>query len=143
MKRLVLSAAAALAFAVPANAQDSSYQPGVYWDVGMIDVEDGKGEAYADWLATEWKRNQEFAKSKRWIKDYFVLGNGYNRPGEPDLYLVTVFERMPDAAEELRRQREYETWAKKNARQLDVEQGSRGTMRKVLGGMLLRELKLK
>ena len=92
MKRLVLSAAAALAFAVPANAQDSSYQPGVYWDVGMIDVEDGKGEAYADWLATEWKRNQEFAKSKRWIKDYFVLGNGYNRPGEPDLYLVTVFD---------------------------------------------------
>lgn len=143
MKTFVLAAAAALAFAVPANAQESSYQPGVYWDVGMIDVEDGKGEAYADWLASEWKRNQEFAKSKRWIKDYFVLSNGYNRPGEPDLYLVTVFERMPDAAEDLRRQREYETWSKKNARQLDVEQGSRGTMRKVMGGMLLRELKLK
>ena len=143
MKKLVLSAIAALAIAVPANAQESSYQPGVYWDVGMIDIEDGKGEAYADWLATEWKRNQEFAKSKRWIKDYFVLGNAYNRPGEPDIYLVTVFERMPDAAEDLRRQREYEAWSKKNVRQLDVEQGSRGTMRKVLGGMLLRELKLK
>lgn len=144
MKRIILAAAAAaFAFAAPAAAQESSYEPGLYWDIGMIDVEDGKGEAYADWLASEWKRNQEFAKSKRWIRDYFVLGNQYPREGEPDLYLVTVTDRLPDAAEDRKRQREYESWAKKNVRQLDVEQGARGSMRKVLGAMLLREYKLK
>jgi hypothetical protein len=144
MKRYLFAAtAAAFAFAASAAAQESSYEPGLYWDIGMIDIEDGKGEAYADWLATEWKRNQEFAKSKRWIRDYFVLGNQYPREGEPDLYLVTVTERLPDAAEDRKRQREYEAWAKKNVRQLDVEQGARGSMRKVLGAMLLREYKLK
>lgn len=144
MKKCLFAAAAAtLAFAAPAVAQESSYEPGVYWDIGMIDVEDGKGEAYADWLASEWKRNQEFAKSKRWIRDYFVLANQYPREGEPDLYLVTVTDRLPDAAEDRKRQREYEAWAKKNVRQLDVEQGARGSMRKVLGAMLLREYKLK
>jgi hypothetical protein len=144
MKRYLLAAVAvAFAFAAPAPAQESSYEPGLYWDIGMIDVEDGRGEAYADWLASEWKRNQEFAKSKRWIRDYFVLGNQYPREGEPDLYLVTVTERLPDAAEDRKRQREYEAWAKKNVRQLDVEQGARGSMRKVLGAILLREYKLK
>jgi hypothetical protein len=45
MKRYLLAAAAAtLAFAAPAAAQESSFEPGVYWDVGMIDIEDGKGE---------------------------------------------------------------------------------------------------
>jgi hypothetical protein len=146
MRKLSLAAAAAaaaFAFAAPAAAQQSSYEPGQYWDVGMIDLEDGQNEAYADWLAKEWKRNQEFAKSKRWIRNYFVLANQYPREGEPDLYLVTVIDQLPDAAEDLKRQRDYEAWAKKNVRQLDVEQGARGSMRKVLGAMLLREMKLK
>jgi hypothetical protein len=146
MRKAILGAVAAaltMTFGAPAAAQESSFEPGVYWDVGMIDIEDGKGEAYADWLASEWKRNQEFAKSKRWIRDYFVLANQYPREGEPDLYLVTVTDRLPDAAEDRKRQRDYEAWAKKNVRQLDVEQGARGSMRKVLGAMLLREMKLK
>jgi hypothetical protein len=144
MKSIMIAAAcAAAAWAAPAAAQESSYTPGVYWDVGMIDVDDGKNEAYADYLASDWKREQEYAKSKKWIRDYFVLANPYSRPGEPDLYLVSVIERLPDAAEDLKRQRDYEAWAKKNSRQLDVETGQRGTMRKIMGAMLLREMKLK
>ena len=144
MKNILIAAAcAAVAWAAPAAAQESSYTPGTYWDVGMIDVEDGKAESYIDFVATEWKRNQEYAKSRKWIRDYFVLANTYPRHGEPDLYLITVFDKLPDAAEDLKRQREYEAWAKKNVRQLDVEAGQRGTMRKLMGAMLLRELKLK
>jgi hypothetical protein len=144
MKTMLIAAAcAAAAWAAPATAQESSYTPGTYWDVGMIDVEDGKAESYIDFIASEWKRNQEYAKSQKWIRDYFVLANAYPRHGEPDLYLITVFDKLPDAAEDLKRQREYEAWAKKNARQLDVETGQRGTMRKIMGAMLLRELKLK
>jgi hypothetical protein len=144
MKRIMIAAAcAAAAWAAPAAAQESSYTPGTYWDVGMIDVEDGKAESYLDYVASEWKRNQEYAKSRKWIRDYFVLANTYPRAGEPDLYLITVFDTLPDAAEDLKRQREYEAWVKKNTRQLDVETGQRGTMRKILGAMLLREMKLK
>ena len=148
MTRTRLCATAAVAFAcvalaAPAAAQESSFTPGVYWDVGMIDVDDGRGEAYADWLAAEWKRDQEYAKSQGWIRDYFVMSNPYSRAGEPDLYLVSVIESLPDGAEDVKRSRAYEAWSKKNVRQLATEQAGRGNMRKVMGSMLLRELKLK
>lgn len=138
---------AALVFAMlcaaPAAAQESSYTPDAYWEVAMIDVEDGQGENYADYLAREWKANQEFAKSKGYIKDYHVVANTNNREDEPDLYLITIFDKIYDTPEQLRQQKEYEAHVKKNARVLDTEFGARGKMRRVTGSMLLRELKLK
>ncbi|RJF93967.1 hypothetical protein [Sphingomonas cavernae] len=138
---------AALAFAVlcvaPVAAQESSYTPDVYWEVAMIDVEDGQGENYADYLAREWKATQEFAKSKGYIQDYHVLANNNNREDEPDLYLITVFKKIYDTPEQLRQQKEFEAHMKKDARVLDSEFGARGKMRRVTGSMLLRELKLK
>ena len=145
MKRtsLCAAAAAALAFAVPAAAQELSYTPGTYWEISMIDVEDGKEEDYADFLADQWRASQQFAKSKGYIKDYHVLANSNRRDGEPDLYLITEFERMYDTAEELRQQKEYEAFMKRDTRALARESGQRGTMRKLTGSMLLRELNLR
>lgn len=130
-------------FAAPAAAQESSYVPDVYWEVAMIDVEDGQGENYADYLAREWKKTQEFAKSKGYIQDYHVLANPNNREDEPDIYLITVFKTIYDTPEQLRQQKEFEAYMKKDARVLDTEFGARGKMRRVTGSMLLRELKLK
>lgn len=130
-------------WAMPVTAQESSYTPDAYWEVAMIDVEDGQAENYADYLAREWKANQEFAKSKGYIQDYHVLANTNNREGEPDLYLITIFKKVYDTPEQLRQQKEFEAHMKKDARVLDTEFGTRGKMRRVTGSMLLRELKLK
>ena len=145
MKKAALYAAVAagIAFAMPAGAQDVSYTPGTYWEISMIDIEDGKEEDYADFLAAQWRRSQEFAKSKGYIKDYHVLANNNRREGEPDLYLVTEFEKFYDSAEELRQQKEYEQFMQRTQRQLTAESGARGTMRTLKGSMLLRELNLK
>ena len=135
--------AAASTFTAPAKAQESSYTPGTYWEVSMVDVEDGQDENYLDFLADQWKRSQEFAKSKGYIRGYHVLSNINARSGEPDLYLVVEFDRMYDTKEQLRQQKEYEAFMKRDVRQLTRESGERGTMRKLSGSMLLRVLNLR
>ena len=81
-----------------AMADEWPLVPGNFWDVTGVKVKDGGGLAYAKFLAAEWRENQEFAKSKGWIKGYMIFANSYARPGEPDMYLVTITEDIPSAA---------------------------------------------
>lgn len=138
-----LALAASLAFANPASAQESSFSPGDYWDISAIDVLDGQFDNYMDYLAGTWKRNQEFAKSKGYIKSYKVVANIYPRAGEPDIYLIVVYDKVPDAAEQMRQQKEFEAFMKADSRALGKQYADRGTMRKSLDQMQLQEVVLK
>lgn len=145
MRNVVFAAflAAPLAFATPATAQNSPFTPGEYEDVAMIDVLDGGGFEYANYLANTWRKNQEFAKSKGWITGYHVYENVYPRPGEPDLYLVVRFASVPDAAEEERRNQAYRDFMKQTDLQMSAASGDRLKIRTVMGSSLLREMKFK
>lgn len=139
----MLAAPFAIALSAPAAAQNYPFTPGDYEEVAMIEVSDGGGLAYANYLATTWKKNQEFAKSKGWITGYQVLSNINNRPGEPDLYLVVSFSSMPDAAEDERRTQAYRDFMKQSDAEADAASGDRAKFRTVLGSFLLRQLKFK
>ena len=147
MKKTMLAAMLAVPFAValsaPAMAQNYPMTSGDYEEVGMIDVSDGGGYEYATFLATTWKKNQEFAKSKGWIKGYQVLANVHPRPGEPDLYLVTTFSSLPDAAEEEKRNEAYRDFMKQSDAQMDAASGDRTKFRTVMGSFMLRQLNFK
>ncbi len=140
MKMLLISAAALglCAMSTPTVAQEVPLIPGDYWEIAEIDVLDGQFSAYADYLAGRWRANQEFAKSKGWIKDYHVFSSVNARADEPDLYLVTVFERQPTAAEQMAREKEFDAFMQTNTRKEDAAYGARGTMRKVGGSMLIQ-----
>lgn len=145
-KILCTAAMAALALgvsAIPAQAQNAPADPGLYVDIGWIDIADGGDIQYLNYLATEWRKNQEFAKSKGWIVDYAVFANVNPRPGEPDLYLSTTFASMPDAAESLRRQDAWREHMKKSDAQMSAESGDRSKFRTVMGSMLLQQVILK
>ena len=133
----------AVAAATPATAQNSPFMPGDYEEVSMIEVSDGGGLEYANYLATTWKKNQEFAKSKGWISGYSVLENVHSRPGEPDLYLVTSFNSMPDAVEDEKRSAAYREYMKVSDADMQAASGDRAKFRTVLGSFLLRQLKFK
>jgi hypothetical protein len=137
---LAIAGAASLFLALPATAQEVPLVPGDYWEVAEIDVNDGQGAAYADYLAARWRQNQEFAKSKGWIKDYMVFSVVNRRADEPDLFLVTVYDRAPNAAEQIAREKEFDAFMKTNARQEGAAFASRGSIRKVGGEMLLQRL---
>ena len=90
-----------------AVAEEWPLVSGDYWEVTGIDLADGGAYKYSKWLAEEWRKNLEFAKSKGWIKDYMILSNVYGRSDEPDLYLIRVRESIVSAAEGEKRQKEY------------------------------------
>lgn len=142
MKKIVLALAfsAASMMATSAFAEEWPLAGGDYWDVTGIDIHDGGDYKYAKWLATEWKKNAEFAKSKGWIKDYMILSNQYPRAGEPDLYIIRVMESLVSAAEGEKRSKEYQEWNKKTMEQMDSESGNRAEYREVMSSSLLMEL---
>jgi hypothetical protein len=138
MKQILIGVAALAFAAIPASAQEVPLIPGDYWECAEIDVLDGQFSNYADYLAGRWRAEREFDKSKGWIKDYMIFSTINARADEPDLYLCTVFERPPTAAERMAREKEFDAFMQTNARKEDGAFAARGTMRKVGGSQLLQ-----
>ena len=145
MTGLLAAALFSASVAVPTRAWagDWPLTSGDYWQVTGIHLKPGGAFAYAKFLASEWKAEQEFAKSKGWIKGFMILGNVNKRKDESDLYLVTVFDRMPSGPENEKRSDEYLAWKKKSDEQLVKESGNRAEFREIGGDELLQELKFK
>ena len=141
MRKVALAAlgAATIAFTVPAVSQELPVRSGDYWDVASISVDDGHFPDYVDFLAGEFRKRNEFSKSKGWIKDYKILANVNPRDGEPDLYLVTVFDHMTTPAEDIQREKEMNTFMAQTTRQGAAGSAHRATYRKLRGDMLLQE----
>jgi hypothetical protein len=132
--------AVSMMFAVGASADEYPFTGGDYWEIAGIHVKDGGGLKYAEWLASEWRADQEYAKSKGWIKGYKVIGNVYPRAGEPDLYLVTITDSIVSGPEGEKRSAEYMAWKKKSMAQMASESGNRADYREVTSSSLLQEM---
>ena len=142
MHKLMLAAlgAAAIAFAGPAAAQDSPLKNGNFWNVAEITIDDGHFIDYADHLAGLYRKSQDFAKSKGWIKDSIILANINKRANEPDLYLVTISDHITTPAQDEAREKEMNAFLATTARDQDKQSGVRAKFRKLGGNMLLQEL---
>lgn len=116
---------------------------GDYVEIGGIQIDDGHSVDYLNHVAGLWKKGQDFAKSQGWITSYEVMSNVYGRKGEPDIYLITRFSRLADAAEEQKRDEAYRAYMQRTVSQLETESGDRAKYRKQAGSMLLRELRFK
>ena len=132
--------ASAMLVAAPSMADEWPLVPGDYWNVTGIHLKDGGGYKYAQFLAGEWHKNMEFAKSKGWIKSYMILSNVNPRKGEPDLYLITSFADLPNAAVSEARNKEWAEFQKKSIEQMQSESGNRADYRTVGSDELLQEL---
>ena len=124
-------------------AEEWPFKPGDYWEVTGIDVADGGSWKYSNWLASEWRKDLEFAKSKGWIKDYMVIANVHARADEPDLYLIRVMEYLPSAEESQKRQKAYMEWQEKSIEKMVSESGNRAEYRTVMSDILLRKLEFR
>ena len=139
---LVLSASSMM-MASGAIAQEWPFVGGDYWEVTGIDIQDGGSLKYSNWLANEWRKDLEFAKSKGWLKSYMVLANVHGRSDEPDLYLVRVRESIVSGPEGEKRQKEYMDWQSKSLEQMQGESGNRATYREVMSTSLLQVLEFR
>lgn len=137
---ILLFALSSLSMVSSAVAQEWPLVGGDYWEVTGIDIHDGGSYKYASWLASEWRKNLEFSKSKGWIKDYMILANVHGRADEADLYLVRVMESVPSGAEGEKRQKEYQEWQTKSITEMQAESGNRAEYREVMSSSLLQHL---
>ena len=132
--------AVTLTFAVPAAAQDYPLKGADYWTVAEITIDDGHFGDYADHLAGAYRKTNDFARSKGWIKSYHILSNVNKRGSEPDLYLVTISDRLPSPAEDVTREAEMNAFLATSARQQDAQSGARAKFRHLGGSQLLQEM---
>jgi hypothetical protein len=141
MRKTMIAAlgAATMLFAFPATAQEIPLVNGNFWNVAEITIDDGHFATYADHLAGQYRKSMEFQKAKGWIKDYHILANSNKRAGEPDLYLVSVFDHVTTPAEDVAREKEINAYMAQNSRQADTQSGDRSKYRKLGGTMLLQE----
>jgi len=142
MRKMMIGAlcAATMICAVPAVAQELPIKTADFWDVAAISVDDGHFSDYTDYLAGQYRKNMEFQKSKGWIKGYYILSNANKRQGEPDLYLVTVFDHVTTPAEDLQREKEANAFLAQTTRQSIAGSGQRATYRHLGSDMLLQEM---
>ena len=147
MKNMMMATAVMIAspvmLATPAVADEFPLVAGDYTTMTGIYLEDGGTTAYATYLASEWKKNQDFAKSKGWISDYKIYFNVDSRDGEPTMYLTQTFPSWPSGAEIEKRSKEWEAFDKRTNAQLDAASGNRAKFRKVTGSMTLQEAKIR
>lgn len=146
VKQMVLAVVGALALAVslPATAQDENpWKAGNYWNVSGIHVKDGGGLKYAQYLATEWVKTQEYAKAQGWISDFMVLSNTHPREGEPNLYLVTISPSLASSDEADKRGKMMREFNKTTIAQMNAQSAGRTEIREVGGQMQLRQLVLR
>jgi hypothetical protein len=142
MRKMILAAlgAATMFTSIPAAAQDLPLVGGDYWDVTAVKIDDGHFGDYADFLASQYRKNMEFQKSKGWIKGYYILSNVNKRAGEPDLYLVTIFDHVTTPAEDIQREKEANAFLAQTTRQGMAQSGQRATYRHIGSDMLLQEM---
>lgn len=140
---LAMLASATLTLGGAASAQSSSYTPGTVWTFSHIKVEPGQFENYMDFLASTWKKSNEFGKKEGFVVSYHVFSVNNPREGEPDLILAVEARDYMSTADQLAMQKKFEAFMAMDQRKMEQAGGERKLMRKLAGGMELQELKLK
>lgn len=84
-----------LALSVVVFAQvNRPYRNGSVWNIGFIRVKPGMDTAYMNYLASEWKRNQEALKKEGLILSYKVLTTEAHGAGDFNVMLLTEYKDL-------------------------------------------------
>jgi len=126
-----------------AKAQDSAYTYGTVWEFSFIKAEPGQFENYMDWLAANWKKEQEVVKKDGWVVSYHVFAVNNARDNEPDLVLGVEFKDYAPTAKRLEIQKKIEAAFQQDAHKMESASGDRVKLRKLMGSMETQELNLK
>jgi hypothetical protein len=124
-----------------ANAQN--FDNGPVWDLGQIQTKDGHFDDYMKWLSTQWKAQEEALKKAGIIVDYKVYIVQNQRQGEPDIILAQEYKNMAAFDTPVSQQYAMQAKISGSVAKANQQQAARGTIRTVMGDMLIREAVLK
>lgn len=132
-------AATSLLSAVPLAAQEIPLKAGDFWSVTDIKINDGHTADYADYLAGTWRKSMDWQVSKGYIKGYKMLTNVNPRSGEPDMFLVTIYDHVPSATEADAQTKAVNAYLATTDRSMEAASGERAKYRQRMGSSLLQE----
>ena len=90
-----LLAAVLLTLSVVALAQvNRPYRNGSVWNVAFIRMKPGMETAYLNYIATDWKRNQDASKKEGLILSYKVLTTEAHGGGDFNIMLMTEYKDL-------------------------------------------------
>lgn len=89
-----LAAVALIVSAVTIGQVRRPYQDGTVWNVSYIRVKPGMDTAYRNYLATEWKRQQDALKKEGLILSYKVIASEPHNPADFNLMLMTEYKNL-------------------------------------------------
>ena len=118
------------------------YRNGTVWDIGFISVKPGMDAAYLNYIATDWKREQEALKKDGQIISYKVLQTEGHSPTDFNLMLMTEYKDLATReANEAKADQLLQTVIGNDEKQM---QGYRDRLqiREVLANRLAREIVL-
>jgi hypothetical protein len=70
------------------------YRDGSVWSIGFIRVKAGMDTAYLNYLASDWKKEQEAMKAEGLILSYKVISVEAHTPAEWNLMLMTEYKSL-------------------------------------------------
>ncbi len=70
------------------------FHDGPVWTLTFVHTKPGLGLKYMEYLATEWKKEQDALKKAGLILDYKVIGAESHSPNDWDLMLMTEFKDL-------------------------------------------------
>jgi hypothetical protein len=116
------------------------YQNGSVWNIAFIRIKPGMDTAYMNYVASQWKAEQEAQKKDGNILSYRVLSVEAHTPGEWNLMLMTEYKSL--AAMEASEDKAEAVAQKVVGNDEKQMQGykERAEIREVMGARLAREI---
>ena len=140
---LLFSVSLAMSVSIGSQKEDRPYTEGAVTDVAYVRTKPGKFDDYMNWLATVWKQENEEAKKAGIVIGYKVSTCEPRTPTDPDIILEITYPNMAafDGLTE-----KYDAIAEKiegSVKKSNENDISRGSLRDVIGSVLVREMVLK
>jgi hypothetical protein len=73
------------------------FHPGSVWEIQFIRVKPGMDNAYKNWLASDWKKEQEAFKASGLILGYKILETEAHGPNDYNMMLMTEVKDLATA----------------------------------------------
>ena len=123
--------------AVPARP----FHDGPVWDITFVKAKPGVGLKYMEYLAGDWKTEQEALKKAGLILNYMVIGTEAHSPTDFDLMLMTEFKDLATMEANQDKMEAVTNQAlNSNDQKMIAGYQERATWREILGNRLAREI---
>jgi len=128
-----------LAQAVPVRP----FHDGPVWDIAFIKAKPGVGLKYMEYLATEWKTEQEALKKAGLTLNYMVIETESHGPDDFNLMLMTEFKDLATLeADQDKREAVANKALNSNDKKMIEGYQERASWREIIGSRLAREITL-